>query len=103
MAEGPGVEVHESLVHHGRTLGEVGPEAYPVGVTDTDSRWDHVIHHARELVHAQHCHRGVLRPRPQADAFQAGQRDRTQGRPHQIGEQGEDAVQVDRAGAHQPV
>src|SRR6478609_7709884 len=55
-AEGAGVVVDEALVHHGGAGGQVGAEADPVGVGDADTAGQHVVHHPRELVDAEHRH-----------------------------------------------
>ena len=40
-------------MHHGRALGEMGAQPHSIGVPDADAGRNHVVDHARELVHAE--------------------------------------------------
>ena len=39
-------------MHHGRTLGEMGAQPHSIGVSDPYPGRNHVVDHARKLVHA---------------------------------------------------
>src|SRR5699024_768108 len=51
--QGPGVEVHEALVHDGGALGQVRAQAHPVRVPDAHTGGQHVVHHPGEPVEAE--------------------------------------------------
>ncbi len=102
-AERAGVVVDEALVHHGRALGEVGAEAYAVGVADADTGRDDVVGHARELVDARDLDVQAGATGAGADRLEAVDRAGAERRPHDVGQQPEDAVEVLAVRGDEPV
>ena len=93
-AERAGVVVDEALVHDRRALGQVRAEADPVGVGDAHAGGQHVVGHPRELVDAEDLHRALAAQR-QPGALEVLDRARPEAGPHDVGQQAEDAVEVD--------
>ena len=102
VPQGARVEVHEALVHHGRPLGQVGAQAHPVRVADAHPGGHDVVRHARELVHAVHLH-GAAGTQPRPRQLEVGDRAGSVVRPHHVGEQPEDAVEVELVRPRQAV
>ena len=98
----PGVEVDEALVHHGGADGQVRAEADPVGVGDPHAAGHHVVDHAGELVHAVDGRPG-RGAQPQPGRLEALDRAGAVVRPHDVGQQAEDAVEVEAVRLDQAV
>ena len=101
-AQRTGVVIDEAGVHDRRPLGQVGAQADIGRIADAHARGQHIVGHARELVDRVHLNRVA-----QLGA-QAGARDLEvlggagpDGGPHDVGQAGEDPVQVDRIGQGQ--
>ena len=52
--KGSGVEIDETLVHHGRSHSNMGTKTNPVGICDPDPTWHDVVGHPGELVNRRH-------------------------------------------------
>jgi hypothetical protein len=102
-AERAGVEVDEALVHDGRAFGQVRTEAHPVGVGDADTGGQDVVGHPRELVDAEDADVAVCRREAQPGELEALHGAGAGAGPHDVGEQAEDAVEVDAVRGDQPV
>ena len=97
-AERAGVEVDEALVHDRGARGEVGAEAHAVGVGDAHAGRHDVVGHPRELVDAE---RPATGPRASSRTRVSSKPSTAHGpcgRPHDVGQHAEDAVEVDRVG-----
>ena len=91
-------------MHDCRTLGEVGAQAHARAVGDTNAGGQHVVDHRRELVDALHGDGvAVASAQAQAGGLEVGNGARAGICPHDVGQHGEDAVQVDRVGLNQAV
>ena len=103
-AQRTGVVVDEAGVHDRRPLGQVGAQADIGRIADAHARGQHIVGHARELVDRVHLNRVAEL------GAQAGARDLevlggagSDGGPHDIGQAGEDPVQIDCIGQGQAV
>ena len=53
-------------MHHRRALGEMGAQPHSIGVTDPYAGRNHVVDHARKLVHAVDGEMSATSPQPGA-------------------------------------
>ena len=96
-----GVEVHKALMHDSCAFGEVRAQTNAIGVSDTNAAGHDVIDHAWELVDAEDLKLLSAAARPDADVRERLYGNRTERRPSDVGEESEDACEVDRARFHQ--
>jgi len=101
-AEGSGVEVHEAFMHHRGALGQVRTQTDAIGVGDPHTCGNHVVNHARELVHAVNHHVAAL-TQARTGHFKTLDGGWAEVGPYDVGELAEDAIQVDAVGLDQTV
>jgi hypothetical protein len=92
-AQCSGVEVHETLVHHGGALCQMSSESNPVCVGDPYPGGHHVVDHPRELVHAVDRHRAAS-AQSQTHRFEAFDATGTVVGPDHVRQGAEDAIEV---------
>ena len=100
--QGSCVEVDEALMHDRCPAGQVGAQAHPVSVGDPHAGRHDVVDHAGELVDAEDDDR-TPSPQPGPGVLEGIHRARAVVGPHDIGQLGENALEVERVGLRQAV
>ena len=101
-AERSGVEVHEAFVHDSGAGSQVSAEADTVGIGDAHAGGDDEVGHPRELVETVHGD-WTAGEELGAGRLEVFGRAGAEGRPHDVGDMTEDAVEVDIVGSHDAV
>ncbi|MPN03441.1 hypothetical protein SDC9_150671 [bioreactor metagenome] len=90
-------------MHDRGAFGQVRAQPHPGGIGNPHSGGDDIVEHPRELVQREHGQAAAVAPQVGPDLIEGLDMTRPGCRPHDIGQDGEDAVDVDRARLAQPV
>jgi hypothetical protein len=98
--ESSGVEVDEALVHDRRAFSQMRTETHSICIGNAHPRWHDVIDHPGELVDSVDRHVHALTPCAQPYLIDPLNGHRSQRCPCNIGQQSEDAIEIDGAWLH---